>query len=303
MSCWEQEWTHFILHNVTYFFQIVYNEYVNLNQEEEKMCDYKAFISELGNCQNKNFIVNAKSLISATNYYYSKLCQYEELKQVDKRMATYKNTGSKMSITDNFMLLGCFDYIRMYEKKINNKDISFSTFLKDYVYSKMWKDKDGYLIFYAYPELNNVRFSKAIEKAIYKCRKNHKQTDFSSNYYEERMKSIEFSFNTYIKYRTQPKINDETAFNEVLNNSFIDSLLEELKIGNPSFVFDIASARRILTTGEMKNNCKQHVFKIKFSKSYNQLDSQCKRIIKKYSKSLKNIYIFNDYIDKLEANL
>lgn len=264
---------------------------------------YLEFLEVVKRIEDNRLKENCNSLVTAVQLYYSYQQWYEQLKPINSVLSAYSGKDiNKISITDNYIMLMCYEYVRKADDI--EETYKFPQFLNEYIYSDAWRDnRKEYLLFKEHKELKNIKYSKIICNSINKFRKLKKHTDFDSNYATTRHNNLEKAVNIYINNKNVTILDKETAFNAIYSDRLVTDI--SLCIEKDIFTVDffIAPIRRVLSTSEGKNNRYSEYFDRRIERSYEELKSKCDDIITKYSKSMNNIIILNKWFEKLENEI
>lgn len=251
---------------------------------------YKIFVETMTNSQDENIITNCNSLISSVTNYYSHLERFNNLKKLKNCSKKYSDTSKdKVSIKENYLLLKCYECIKDSIYRQEKLNLTFKDFLDDYIYENYLDEEVKLHILDEYPTLNVDTYRKAIKNLILKYRKLHKSKDFSYTYVQERLDSIKEFIEVYNENNILNIVDEETAFNILLSDEFVNELIIDIQTKSPFISIKIAPIRCILTDRNPKNSAHSYAFNISIDKSLEHLKIDNKKTILKYKKHFKEI--------------
>lgn len=284
---------------------------------------YKAFTKAMESIDSVTRRNACNSLIDIAQEYVSNLIWYNQLKKVDDVLIKYEDGNKdKISILDNFILLGCYEYVKC------DVNLSFKDFIRDYIFNSDYLKKDrndGKIklkLFDDYPALDNVQYSPYIKQAFIKYKKLHKIEDFSTQYISIRHINLEKAVNIYINHSKVEYIDKETAFNLIFSENYVNNLIEGIQKNKPVVELNLISPVRILLfEGTLHNNSltdyinmeigynilepelEDKITYMPLTKNLNELKQSCNETIDKYYKDINNIKVMNKWFLKLENKL
>ena|GEM_PF-5905806 len=282
---------------------------------------YISFLETVNQIERDRARKNCLSLINAAQDYYSRLMWYEELKEINNKLSSFGLEKKKgKSLICHYTMLMCYEYIHECKKldmeanEFSAPKYGFKDFIEEFVLDKDWKDKNNnYLLFKEYPELENIKFKKLIVYCLtnyrrtqlqYKKKKNtDKAKNYDSEYAEKRHTSLEQAVNIYFNNQHMKIYDEETAFNTIFSEKFINYFNELVNDKKAVPEINIAPIRKVLTTNLGKNHGYGEYFDITIDKSYIRLNDLCNGIIEQYRKNMNKIYVLNKWFVKLENDI